>query len=533
MTGETYPAPGIKLRTVVAMPSGVDKPIPNLDEETRVLVRRALASRVVTLGEIKAVVASLMTASAKIDSDRLMDGLRNAGLVTRWQAAKLLAGKSRGFFLGPYKLLRPIGRGGMGLVYLAEHRIMKRRMALKVLPAEALDDARRIERFKDEARASAQLDHVNIVRAYDINEDGKRLYIVMELVDGIDLHRLVTRDGVLPHSTALNAITQACEGLVHAHQRGVVHRDIKPSNLLLRNDGVVKVADMGLARIGWSEVDDISSSKRLMGTADFAAPEQAINSRTVDARADLYSLGCTWYFLLTGRTPYHGKGISQRLAQHQTAPVPDVRRLRSDCPEKIAELLKRMMAKKRSQRPSSASELLLQLHQLRSGRDETDLRPEQVAEMVMHRGISTNSNRGLANNEESSAASDSTLVVTSAGEGLDEFDFASLPPMDTTDSGALSDFTMASSSDRFTRPRTEEAMPSRQSHPQSDSISSSNLTRPEGQLVMLGIGLTIAVLALVMVIGVAAYTISRPTPQTAPKIKSLEYGNQHKVIIVE
>ena len=525
----------IASQPTVAMTADDVPASPLLDEDTRVLVRRILTSRLLTLEEIKAVVASLMTESTTINTDRLIDGLRNAGLITHWQASKLLAGKSRGFFLGAYKLLRPVGRGGMGMVYLGEHRVMKRQMALKVLPPEALGDARRVERFKDEARASAQLDHSNIVRAYDFNEAGKKLYIVMEFVDGIDLHRLVARDGAMSHAAALDAITQTCEGLVHAHERGVIHRDIKPSNLMLRSDGVVKVADMGLARIGWTDADTPEVSSRLLGTADFAAPEQAINSKTVDARADIYSLGCSWYFLLSAKTPYPGTSVSQRVAKHQTSPVPDVRALRSDCPEVIAELLIRMMAKKAGQRPSSASELLFQLRQLRDKRGESNSNHEQLAEMGGRRETKIDDSLYRATIDDSSGVCD-VEVLEEVGEvqphqGNDEFDFNSLPPLDMNGGGALSDFPAASSSDPLARPNPANRPTTPQSRAPSKATPASQ--QSDQQLVMLGIGLALAVLALVTVVGIAAYNITRPMPQGKPMIKSIEHTDDGRVIIVQ
>lgn len=541
MNGEIESLPAITPPPLNVMVAEDEPSSPILDDDTRVLVRRMLASRLLTLTEIKGVVASLMTENTTIDSGRLVDGMRNAGMLTHWQASKLLAGKSRGFFLGAYELLRPIGRGGMGMVYLGEHRVMKRQMALKVLPPEALADARRVQRFKEEARASAQLDHANIVRAYDFNEAGKKLYIVMEFVDGIDLHRLVARDGAMSHPTALDAITQTCEGLVHAHQRGVIHRDIKPSNLLLRSDGVVKVADMGLARIGWSDADDPEVSTRLLGTADFAAPEQAINSKTVDARADIYSLGCSWYFLLTGRTPYRGDSVSQRLAKHQTSPVPDVRVLRRDCPDAIAELLLRMMAKQADQRPSSASELLFQLQHLRSTTGESGSRHEQLAEMGVRSDTKIDDSLYLATIDESSGSCDVHVVEEVSGievvegvqvvDGIGEFDFGSLPPLDTSGGGALSDFPGIPSHDPLASQRPSPRVPSVQAPPSASGLPTKK--HSDGQLVMLGIGLAIAVIALVMVIGIAAYTVSRPLPQATPKIKSIEHGDQGRVIVIQ
>ncbi len=213
---------------------------PVLDDATRDFVRASLVAGVLELDEIKKVVVSLLAESAQIDRDRLATGLVGAGLLTTWQAKKLADGYTKGLFLGSYKLLRPLGKGGMGVVYLGEHRVMKRPMALKVLLNADAKDSRRVDRFQSEARAAAQLDHPNIVRAYDFAEDGGRLFIAMEYVEGIDLQRAVQRDGVMSPEAALDALSQAAEGLAHAHGRGIVHRDIKPANLLLRSDGCVK-----------------------------------------------------------------------------------------------------------------------------------------------------------------------------------------------------------------------------------------------------------------------------------------------------
>ncbi len=344
-----------------------DPATPVLDDATRDFVRASLVAGVLELDEIKKVVVSLLAESPQIDRDRLATGLVGAGMLTTWQAKKLADGYTKGLFLGSYKLLRPLGKGGMGVVYLGEHRVMKRPMALKVLLNADAKDSRRVDRFQSEARAAAQLDHPNIVRAYDFAEDGGRLFIAMEYVEGIDLQRAVQRDGVMSPEAALDALSQAAEGLAHAHGRGIVHRDIKPANLLLRSDGVLKISDMGLARIGWQgEEANAEGRPRLIGTSEFLAPEQAIDSRSVDGRADIYSLGCTLYFLLVGSPPYRGATVTQRLAKHQTTAPPDIRQQRPDCPAVLAELAVRMMAKRPEDRIPSASELLSQIKRVRS-----------------------------------------------------------------------------------------------------------------------------------------------------------------------
>ncbi|MEO9932175.1 serine/threonine protein kinase [Rhodopirellula bahusiensis] len=491
---------------------------PILDEESRALVRRSIAAGVVTLDEIKTVVASLMTDDTKFTPKRLADGMQNAGLLTRWQSSKLLAGKSKGFFLGAYKLLRPLGKGGMGMVYLGEHNVMKRQMALKILNSDASRDERRIQRFQEEARASAQLDHPNIVRAYDFNQSNGKLYIVMEYIDGIDLHQVVARDGVMSIAAAVDAMYQATGGLSHAHERGIIHRDIKPSNLMLRSDGVVKVSDMGLARIGWSESSGESGKRRLTGTADFVAPEQALNSHSVDARADIYSLGCTLFFLLTGRPPFKGDTVAQRLAKHQTAPIPDVRKLRPDCPAPLASLLVRMMAKKPADRPPSAVDLIGQFDRIRRTAGLKQKNHQPLAAIASTSDTTEDGQLYQATMEDQSVfnGSDADETLHDAGE----FDFSTLPDIGVATTPSA--FPGSASGLSSTPPPLAGAA--------SKTNSSSNAKSEQGQTLMLGMGLAIAVIALMTVLGMAAYTIAKPDNPPAPKIKATESGKEIVII---
>ncbi len=288
----------------------------------------------------------------------------DSGDITTWQAEKLLAGKHKGFFLGKYKLLKLLGRGGMSAVYLAEHSVMKRHCAIKVLPSSRVNDTSYLGRFHLEAQAAASLDDPHIVRAYDVDHfsDGKAdvHFLVMEYVEGRNLHEVVMQDGPLNPVDGAEYIRQAAKGLQHAHDEGLVHRDIKPGNLLLDQKGVVKILDMGLARF-FNEGDDksltIQHDERVLGTADFLAPEQAINSHNVDSRADIYSLGCTFYFLLTRHAPFEQGSLAQRLMAHQTQEPPAVTTYRSDIPESLTAILVKMMAKKADDRYQTADEV--------------------------------------------------------------------------------------------------------------------------------------------------------------------------------
>jgi serine/threonine-protein kinase len=224
--------------------------------------------------------------------------LIDTGLLTHWHVEKLLDRKHKGYFLGKYKLLRHIGSGGMSSVYLAEHTLMHRQRAIKVLPKTKVNDSSYLDRFHREAQATAALDHPNIVRAYDLDNDGDTHYIVMEYIEGKDLNTIVKQEGPLPLELACNYIAQSAEGLAHAHSVNLIHRDVKPANLLVDPKGVVKILDLGLALFSDSQEASltVAHNENVLGTADYLAPEQAVNSHKVDHRADIYGLGCSLYY---------------------------------------------------------------------------------------------------------------------------------------------------------------------------------------------------------------------------------------------
>ena len=241
-----------------------------------------------------------------VKTNELAEHLVESGLITSWHAEKLLAGKYKGFFLGKYKLLRHLGSGGMSSVYLAQHRISEQLRAIKVLPRKKVSDKSYLDRFYLEARAAASLNHPNVVRIYDICNENDTHYMVMEYVQGQDLYELVTAGGAVEIEEAINYVAQAAEGLAHAHERDLVHRDIKPANLLKTDQGDIKILDLGLALVSQDESESLTvlHNEKVMGTADYLSPEQAVNSHDVDSRADIYSLGCTLYYLLVGHPPF-------------------------------------------------------------------------------------------------------------------------------------------------------------------------------------------------------------------------------------
>ncbi|MFO0813544.1 MAG: serine/threonine-protein kinase [Gemmatales bacterium] len=290
----------------------------------------------------------------------------NMGLLTRFQVRLLLQGKWRGFFIaGKYRLLDMIGEGGMGKVYLCEHRRMQRMVAIKVLPVRLAQDEAARERFDREARAIATLNHPNIVQAYDIDSHEGMHYIVMEFVDGVSLQALVALRGPLPVARAVNYLAQASEGLQHGHVMGLVHRDIKPANLLLARDGTIKVLDYGLARFFDNRGDDFTrrhEGNSIIGTADYLAPEQAIDCSDVDVRADLYALGCTAYYLLTGNPPF-GREIPThtKLLMHQSKDPTPLRELRPDLDPALWEVFRKLLHKDPRQRYQEPQEVLVAL----------------------------------------------------------------------------------------------------------------------------------------------------------------------------
>lgn len=319
-------------------------------------------SGLVERDQLKRVVLQLKTEAGTgpaIDSALVGRRLVEAGLLSGWQCEKLLEGRHKGFFVGKYKLLDHLGTGGMSSVYLAEHLLMQRRVAIKVLPRAKVQDASYLARFHREAQAVAALDHRNIVRAYDVDNDGDVHYLVMEYVEGRDLLVVVRERGPLDYPLVADYIRQAADGLAHAHEAGLIHRDVKPANLLVDAAGVVKLLDLGLARFTGEDLASLTlaNDENVLGTADYLAPEQAIDSHHVDTRADIYSLGCTVYYLLAGHPPFPDGTLPQRLMMHQKDPPPSIHKDRPDAPDDLVKTCLWMMGKKPDDRPQSAAEV--------------------------------------------------------------------------------------------------------------------------------------------------------------------------------
>jgi eukaryotic-like serine/threonine-protein kinase len=289
----------------------------------------------------------------------MLQALIDADVLTRWQIDQLLKGRYKGFTLGKYRLLRLLGAGGMSSVYLGEHATLHSKAAVKVLPVKRVEQTSYLARFEREARQSARLNHANIVRTFDLDMAGGIHFIAMEYVDGIDLHAKVKRDGPLPVREAADYIRQAAIGLQHAHEEGLVHRDIKPANLMLDTRGTVKILDLGLALANNDEDGSLTREhdEKVLGTADYLAPEQATDSHTADRRSDIYSLGCTLYYLLVGKPPFATGKLAERLQAHLTKPPPNLLDQRPDVPVAIADLYFRMLQKHPDGRPQTSQEV--------------------------------------------------------------------------------------------------------------------------------------------------------------------------------
>lgn len=278
------------------------------------------------------------------------------------------------FTLGNYEVLERLGMGGIGVVYKARHSQLKKLVAIKLLRPERPPDAKTAARFRREIQAIGQLDHPHIVRATDAGEFQGTHFLVMELLDGQNLHDLVRSRGPLPVHEACQWIRQAAFGLQYAHEMGLIHRDIKPSNLMLTSHGILKILDLGLALLcptldsveALTRAEDATASGVILGTIDYIAPEQLNKRQPIDGRADLYSLGCTLFFLLTGRAPFHDEdsNLLQRLMAHGSQPVPRLSQLRPDFPVALDQVLARLMAKAPQDRFSSASEVAKALESL-------------------------------------------------------------------------------------------------------------------------------------------------------------------------
>lgn len=328
-----------------------------------VFQQSALASGLVTQEELDEAIELIRSNSGKSDKpisdERLAKKLVALGRLNRWQAEQLRDGRTT-FSLGPYHIIDSIGQGGMGQVFKAEHSIMNRVVAVKVLPRHK-STPESIASFAREIRTQAQLDHGNLVRAYDAGHERNVHFLVTEFVPGTDLRRLIRRQGRLSMPAAASIITQAARGLAYAHSRGLIHRDVKPGNLLVTPDGHTKVSDLGLAGFfNEAEQTDIRGGK-VVGTADYLAPEQITDPDHPTPLSDIYALGCTLYYAVTGKVPFPGGTARDKARAHCQSPPLDPRRLNPDLSDDFVEVIADMMAKVPGERIQSAGEVISRL----------------------------------------------------------------------------------------------------------------------------------------------------------------------------
>jgi serine/threonine protein kinase len=296
--------------------------------------------------------------------------------LTPFQAQHVKAGKAKALILGNYTVLDMIGAGGMGQVFKAEHRRMERIVAIKMLPPAMTKNATALARFQREVKAAAKLRHPHIVAADDADEANGSHFLVMEYVEGRDLSAHVKKNGPFSVEKAVNYILQAARGLEFAHSEGVVHRDIKPANLLLDKKGVVKILDMGLARIDVAGGDvaaqsELTGTGAIMGTVDYMAPEQGVSTHGVDARADIYSLGCTLHYLLIGKPVYGGETAMAKLLAHHHHLIPDLGALREEVPEQVNAIFRKLVAKEVEDRYQTMTEVIADLQSCSVGHDQS------------------------------------------------------------------------------------------------------------------------------------------------------------------
>ena len=333
---------------------------------------------VLSAEEIASLSQAVASGQEGSDSRQLASQLVNQGKLTEYQASALLKGQPE-LLIDKYLILDLLDAGGMGMVFKAIHRPMNRTVAVKMIAQHLLTSPDQVKRFQREVRVAATLEHPNIVRSYDADQSRGVHFLVMECVRGENLTRIVHRQGPLSVEQAVDCIRQAAQGLRYAQKTGVIHRDIKPGNLMLNDEGLVKVLDLGLANIDPSfqlrqsatetgnqnspgaaspSVGELTTAGAALGTVSFMAPEQSLDAHSADTRADIYSLGCTLFYLLTGEAPYQGDSIFKVFMQHREGEIPTLRDKRPDVPEKVEAVCRTMLAKSPADRYQSMGELL-------------------------------------------------------------------------------------------------------------------------------------------------------------------------------
>jgi serine/threonine protein kinase len=331
---------------------------------SRLLTREQLADAwyALDIGSSESIAPDTSETEEHIESptdEELADKLVELGQLNFWQSRQLLEGRKR-FNLGPYRILDSLGRGGMGQVFKCEHDILRRAAAIKVLPREkATPEA--IANFQREIQAQAKLDHPNLVRALDAGQDGNVFYMVAEYVPGSDLRKLVRRNGPLNMEAAASIVSQVAAALQYAHQQGLIHRDVKPGNVLVTPDGHAKLSDLGLAGPLEGDIDEDPRFGRIAGTADYLSPDHIRDPWNPTPAWDIYSLGCTLYYAVTGKVPFPKGSTRDKARAHCELRPLDPRRLNASLSAAFVDVLADMMAKDPAERIQSAAEVIQRL----------------------------------------------------------------------------------------------------------------------------------------------------------------------------
>jgi len=375
-----------------------------------VLRGAALASELVSQQQLDDAMAGLTSSGSgqsltrdEITDEILGQRLIDLGYLNRWQVEQLKEGRTK-FTLGPYKIVNAIGRGGMGHVFMAEHKLLGRIEAIKVLP-KSKSTPEAVAAFQREIRAQALLDHPNLVRISYADFEGDTYFFVTEYVPGTDLRKLVRKNGPLPFSIAATIISQAAEGLHYAHRRGLVHRDVKPGNLLVTPDGRTKITDLGLA---WFLMEEIEATKpagkgsTLVGTADYLAPETIRQPDKILPVSDVYSLGCTLYYAVTGKVPYPGGTTAEKLRKHLEETPLNPLHFNPDLPQGFRDAIAAMMDKNPDKRTPTAAAVVEMLRPWRDENATRDLAEDNPPSGIHYRGNATVEKKSAALEETAS-----------------------------------------------------------------------------------------------------------------------------------
>lgn len=385
-----------------------------MGDDIETFVRAVLKSGLLNRDQLEAALRATPR-EARGDAKQLAGELVKLGTLTRFQAHKLLTGATVGLVLGPYQVHAPIGRGGMGTVFLAVDSRNQQHVALKVLPPKkAREEERLLSRFRREMELSRRVRHPNIALTHEVGVSQGVNYIAMEYIPGRSLHRVVSQNGPLTVARAARLFSEVCSGLDHAHNQGMIHRDLKPSNIMVTPNNHAKVLDLGLALMEGevaADIEVIGGAGYVVGSMDYIAPEQTEDSRGVDARADIYALGCSLFYALTGRAPFPGGTLKDKMRRHRREEPEPLTHLNPAVPEAFAVIVHKMMAKKPEQRFASAYDAREVL--LSWAMDDVDLPMDQQGDKSFQEAITA-----LETGDATAEISDAGVVEATASAVL-------------------------------------------------------------------------------------------------------------------